>query len=60
MDTSGGKLDALQLRVLETLAAVEPRFVLGGGAALAGVYLGHRETRDLDLFWRERDLVMRF
>jgi Nucleotidyl transferase AbiEii toxin, Type IV TA system len=42
------------LRVLEALAAVEPRFVLSGGAALAGVHLGHRATRDLDLFWRNR------
>lgn len=39
MVSSGGKLDALQLRVLETLA---------------GVHLGHRKTRDLDLFWRMR------
>ncbi len=43
------------MRVLEALAGVEPRFVLSGGAALAGVYLGHRTTRDLDLFWRLRD-----
>ena len=54
MVSSGGRLDALQLRVLETLADVEPRFVLSGGAALAGIYLGHRTTRDLDLFWRNR------
>jgi hypothetical protein len=53
--SSGGKLDALQLRVLESLAGVEPRFVLSGGAALAGVHLGHRTTRDLDLFWRLRE-----
>jgi Nucleotidyl transferase AbiEii toxin, Type IV TA system len=52
--SSGGRLDALQLRVLEALAAVKPRFVLSGGAALAGVHLGHRATRDLDLFWRNR------
>jgi len=51
---SGGKLTAIQKRVLEALASVEPPFVLGGGAALAGVYLGHRTTRDLDLFWRNR------
>jgi hypothetical protein len=43
------------LRILETLAGVEPRFVLSGGAALAGIHLGHRTTRDLDLFWRLRD-----
>ena len=28
----------------------EKRFFLTGGAALAGFYLGHRETHDLDLF----------
>ncbi|HET7291004.1 MAG TPA: nucleotidyl transferase AbiEii/AbiGii toxin family protein [Vicinamibacteria bacterium] len=31
-----------------------PRWTLTGGGALAGVHLGHRETRDLDLFWRNR------
>jgi hypothetical protein len=55
--TSAGKLDELQVHVLETLAGITPPFVLGGGAALAGVYLAHRETRDLDLFWRDRDDV---
>jgi predicted nucleotidyltransferase component of viral defense system len=34
---------------------VDPPFVLTGGGALAGVHLGHRTTRDLDLFWRNRD-----
>lgn len=33
---------------------MEPAFTLTGGGALAGVHLGHRTTRDLDLFWRER------
>jgi predicted nucleotidyltransferase component of viral defense system len=51
---SKGRLDELQTRVLETLAEVDPPFVLSGGAALAGIYLGHRTTRDLDLFWRNR------
>lgn len=32
MDTSGGKLDALQKRVLESLAAIRPPFILSGGA----------------------------
>jgi hypothetical protein len=50
VDTSGGKLDELQKRVLESLAAVRPPFILGGGGALAGVHLAHRKTRDLDLF----------
>lgn len=45
-------LDALQRRVLETLADIEPRWTLVGGAALAGFHLHHRTTRDLDLFWR--------
>src|SRR5687767_11009767 len=53
--SSGGRLDALQIRVLDALADVDPRFVLSGGGALAGVYLGHRTTRDLDLFWRNRE-----
>lgn len=51
---SRGRLDELQTRVLGALADVEPPFVLSGGAALAGIHLGHRTTRDLDLFWRNR------
>ncbi|MDP9190580.1 MAG: nucleotidyl transferase AbiEii/AbiGii toxin family protein [Acidobacteriota bacterium] len=43
------------MRVLDALAGVDPPFVLTGGGALAGVHLGHRTTRDLDLFWRNRD-----
>jgi hypothetical protein len=43
----------LQERVLELLADVEPGWTWTGGAALAGVHLGHRSTRDLDLFWRD-------
>jgi len=46
VDTSGGKLDELQKRVLGSLAAVRPPFILGGGGALAAVHLAHRETRD--------------
>jgi hypothetical protein len=34
------------------LASLRPPWTLTGGGALAGVHLGHRETRDLDLFWR--------
>jgi hypothetical protein len=34
----------------------ERRFFLTGGAALAGFHLGHRETRDLDLFTTEEAL----
>ena len=48
------KLRPLQRRILRTLAPLDPPWTLTGGGALAGVYLGHRPTRDLDLFWRER------
>jgi hypothetical protein len=47
----GSGLSALQWRALGVLAEVRPRWRLTGGAALAGFYLGHRATRDLDLFW---------
>ncbi len=52
---SGGRLSDLQWRVLAALKAVDPPFTLTGGGALAGVHLKHRATRDLDLFWRDRD-----
>lgn len=32
-------------------------WTLTGGAALAGYHLGHRETRDLDLFWHGRNTL---
>lgn len=51
---SGGKLSALQVRILRVLAGLNPPWVLTGGAALAGVYLKHRVTRDLDLLWQGR------
>ncbi len=44
------KLGALQQRFLQAFFTSEKRFFLTGGAALAGFYLGHRETHDLDLF----------
>jgi hypothetical protein len=50
---SGGKLGALQLRVLELLSDVEPRWTLTGGGALI-LRLGHRTTQDLDLVWPGR------
>lgn len=49
-----GSLTPLQRRILRELAGMDPRWVLTGGGALAGFYLGHRVTRDLDLFFRER------
>jgi hypothetical protein len=48
------------LEFLRACARREP-FHLGGGAALAGVFLSHRKSRDVDLFSHEgdahRDLV---
>lgn len=49
---SGDRLTPLQRRILRVLASLRPPWTLTGGGALAGVHLGHRETRDLDLFWR--------
>jgi len=48
---SGGRLSSLQRRVLKLLAGLSPPWTLSGGGALVGFYVGHRETRDLDLFW---------
>lgn len=45
------QLTDLQTRVLAILHEVRPEWTLTGGAALAGFHLGHRTTRDLDLFW---------
>jgi hypothetical protein len=45
------QLSGIQWRVLEVLAPIEPHWTLSGGAALVGFHLGHRTTRDLDLFW---------
>ena len=44
------KLTPLQLAVVTAFFAREQRFFLTGGGALAGYYLGHRTTEDLDLF----------
>jgi len=49
------KLSPLQERVIEVLAGMEPVWTLTGGAALAGIHLGLRTTRDVDLFWRGRE-----
>lgn len=45
------RLGALQRRILAVLAGFDPPWRLTGGAALAGYHLGHRTTRDLDLFF---------
>ncbi len=46
------QLSSGQVAILKALAGFEPRWTLTGGAALAGFHLGHRTTRDLDLFWQ--------
>lgn len=53
------RLSPEQLDALVALASLEPRFALTGGAALAGVYLGHRSTRDLDLFFHDEESLGR-
>ncbi len=47
----GSQLSSLQGRILTILAGQQPPWTLTGGAALVGFHLGHRQTRDLDLFW---------
>jgi len=49
-------LHRLQRDLLRAFFAREQRFFLTGGAALAGFYLHHRETLDLDLFTTEDNL----
>lgn len=46
------QLTSLQRRVLTLLAGLD--WTLTGGGALVGFHLGHRTTRDLDLFWHGR------
>ncbi len=53
-DSSGAsKLTPLQRAALHGFFARERGYFLTGGAALAGFYLGHRWTDDLDLFTTE-------
>ena len=47
------QLDSFQTEVLAAFFRREKRFFLTGGGALAGFYLGHRKTKDLDLFTEE-------
>lgn len=51
MESSIDSLVPLQKKVLILLADFDPPFILGGGAL--AIYIGHRQTRDLDLFWEE-------
>jgi hypothetical protein len=50
MDSSSSRLTPLQRDLLREFFSRERAFFLTGGAALAGFYLGHRETEDLDFF----------
>jgi hypothetical protein len=45
--------------VLDLVRALQRRAVshLAGGAALGGLYLSHRLSADVDLFFHEADLV---
>jgi Nucleotidyl transferase AbiEii toxin, Type IV TA system len=52
-------LSPLQRDVLEAFFACEKGFFLTGGAALAGYYLHHRTTDDLDLFTDRGDAFER-
>ena len=45
---TNSQLSLLQNDFLEAFFEREDRFFLTGGAALAGFYLGHRQTQDLD------------
>lgn len=50
------KLSKLQLDFLHEFFSRDSHFFLTGGAALAGFYLGHRRTEDLDLFTLENEI----
>jgi predicted nucleotidyltransferase component of viral defense system len=52
MAFSASRLSRLQSDILLAFFAREQGFVLTGGGALAGFHLGHRESKDLDLFAR--------
>lgn len=56
---ASSKLTAMQDEVLHAFFARERGFFLTGGAALAGFYLHHRTTDDLDLFAVDADAFER-
>jgi hypothetical protein len=51
------QLTPIQREALRVLAGMEPRWTLTGGGALCGYHLGHRQTRDLDLFFHGRETL---
>lgn len=59
MAFSGSRLTLLQKAITDAFFARESSFFLTGGGALAGYYLGHRETDDLDLFTTEESAFER-
>lgn len=52
MASSPSRLSAIQRDLLEAFFQRDQSFVLTGGGALAGYYLYHRESQDIDLFGR--------
>ena len=52
-------LTSLQRDLLDAFFERESGFFLTGGAALAGFYLHHRETNDLDLFTSDPEMLER-
>lgn len=59
MASSRTKLTQLQIDLLRGFFEQEKGFFLTGGAALAGFYLHHRATEDLDLFTSDGDAFER-
>lgn len=59
MASSPDRLTPLQRDLLLAFFDREQGFFLTGGAALAGFYLHHRETTDLDLFTHDSDAFER-
>ena len=55
MVSSPDRLTPLQRELLSAFFAHERRFFLTGGAALAGYYLHHRVTDDLDFFTHDKE-----
>jgi predicted nucleotidyltransferase component of viral defense system len=55
MDSSTDRLSRLQREVLQRFFEHDRRWFLTGGGALAGFYLGHRVTDDLDLFTHDQE-----
>ncbi len=54
------RLTPLQWEALARLAGIEPPWALTGRGALCGFHLGHRETRDLVLFFHGMDAMDTF